>query len=108
NVTCLVFSPGEPTNFAGRGQQAEHATAQAVPASTQGALATTCIDVRDFVPTKMAAMAAHHSQYPVTRDMFPRAMVEELLGHEYFVQILPPLGMQATLLPEEQHRDGDT
>ncbi|HEX5505606.1 MAG TPA: PIG-L family deacetylase, partial [Thermomicrobiales bacterium] len=46
NVTCLVFSPGEPTNFAGRGQQAEHATAQAVPASTQGALATTCIDVR--------------------------------------------------------------
>jgi LmbE family N-acetylglucosaminyl deacetylase len=98
NVTCLVFSPGEPTNFAGRGEQAQFATAEKVETITAAGQATTCIDVRDFVPKKMAAMAEHRSQYPVTPDMFPVELVEEMLGYEYFVQVQPPIQMQTELL----------
>jgi hypothetical protein len=54
--------------------------------------------VRNYVPKKMAAMAEHRSQYPVTAEMFPVELVEELLGYEYFVQIQPPLQMQTELL----------
>jgi LmbE family N-acetylglucosaminyl deacetylase len=99
NVTCLVLSPGEPTLFAGRGDQAQFATVDTTIAATSGNQATTSIDVRAFVLDKMAAMAEHRSQYPVTRDMLPRAMVEELLGVEYFVQIHPPVPIQTELLP---------
>ena len=98
-VTCMVLSPGEPTNFAGRGEQAQHATADKRAASDQVGQATTCIDVQGFVGRKMSAMAAHHSQYPVTPDMFPPQMVEEMLGREYFVQVEPALRMEMELLP---------
>ncbi len=50
----------------------------------------------------MAAIAEHRSQYPVTPDMFPRPLVEEILGFEYFIQVLPPLEWQTELLPLEQ------
>src|SRR5215211_7675679 len=98
NVTCLVFSPGAPTHFAGRGEQAQYATGEKLDTMTPAGQATTCIDVRDFVAKKMAAMAEHRSQYPVTADMFPMDLVEELLGYEYFVQIQPPIEMQTELL----------
>jgi LmbE family N-acetylglucosaminyl deacetylase len=98
NVTCLVFSPAEPTHFAGRGEQAQYATGEKLDTTTPAGQATTCIDVRDFVLKKMAAMAEHRSQYPVTADMFPIELVEEMLGYEYFVQIQPPIRMQTELL----------
>ena len=95
---CLVFSPGEPTHFAGRGEQAQFAIGEKLDAMTSAGQATTCIDVRDFVAKKMAAMAEHRSQYPVTPGMFPIELVEEMLGYEYFVQIQPPMRMQTELL----------
>ena len=98
NVTCLVFSPGEPTHFAGRGEQAQYASAGKLDTLTPAGQATTCIDVREFVAKKMAAMAEHRSQYPVTPDMFPTELVEEMLGYEYFVQVQPPIRMQTELL----------
>jgi len=98
NVTCLVFSPGEPTQFAGRGEQAQYASGGKLDTMTPAGQATTCIDVREFVAKKMAAMAEHRSQYPVTPDMFPIELVEEMLGYEYFVQIQPPMRMQTELL----------
>jgi LmbE family N-acetylglucosaminyl deacetylase len=98
NVTCLVLSPAEPTHFAGRGEQAHYATGEKLDTMTPAGQATTCIDVRDYVTKKMAAMAEHRSQYPVTPDMFPIELVEEMLGYEYFVQIQPPLRMQTELL----------
>jgi hypothetical protein len=100
NVTCLVLSPGQPTQFAGRGAQGQYATAENSSFTIGDGQATVCIDVREFVDAKMAAMAEHRTQYPVTRDMFPRTMVEELLGREYFVQVQPPVLMQTELLPD--------
>lgn len=99
NVTCLVFSPGEPTAFAGRGEDAGFATAKREDESSEVNLATTRIDVRDFVNQKMTAMAQHRTQYLVTPDMFPTAMLSELLGSEYFVHIARSDAMESDLLP---------
>jgi LmbE family N-acetylglucosaminyl deacetylase len=99
NVTCLVFSPGEPTAFAGRGEEAGFATAEDGGEAEEANIATTCIDARDFVNQKMAAMAQHRTQYLVTPDMFPPAMSSELLGREYFVHISRSADMENDLLP---------
>ena len=97
NVACLVFSPGEPTQF-GRGEQAQYAIGEKLDTMTSAGQATTCIDVRDYVLKKMAAMAEHRSQYPVTPEMFPIELVEEMLGYECFVQVQPAIRMQTELL----------
>ena len=39
----------------------------------------------------MAALAAHRTQYPIDPDMFPRWLLEEMMGHEWFVQAQPRL-----------------
>jgi LmbE family N-acetylglucosaminyl deacetylase len=92
NTTCLVFSPGEPTNFAGRGEEAGYATSGDEPRpGDEVARAHVCIDVRPWVERKIAALSEHRTQYPVTREMFPRALLSEVLGKEYFVQVQPAL-----------------
>ena len=98
NVSCLVFSPGEPTHFAGRGQDAEYAFNPAIEGPAMGrSTATTCIDATAFIMQKMAAIGAHRTQYPITPDMFPRPLLEELLGKEYFVRVFPPIVMENDL-----------
>ena len=47
----------------------------------------------------MEALCQHRSQYPISSDMFPLAMLKELLGTEYFVQIHPPKVVETDLLP---------
>ncbi len=106
NVTCLVLSMSEAVNFAGRGSEA-HITGGAdrsVQADITQTLvehgsATTCIDVTAFIPNKIAAMSAHRSQYPITPDMFPRELLAELMGREYFVRVLPRPQLEDSLFP---------
>ncbi len=95
-VTCLIFSPGAPTNFAGRGAGANltevlvhHADDEA-----RAAGATTCIDVTDFTDKKIAAVAAHRTQAIIEPDMFPREMLNELFGREYFIHVQPDIGLE--------------
>jgi LmbE family N-acetylglucosaminyl deacetylase len=90
-VTCLVFSPGAPTPFAGRGPAASltdpvHVTRADWP----GEPPTTAIDVSAHVDQKIRAIAAHRSQFPIEPELFPRSMLTEMLGREYFVRALPP------------------
>jgi LmbE family N-acetylglucosaminyl deacetylase len=54
----------------------------ATEASPDGALR---VDVTVHVAAKLAALAAHRTQYPIDVDLFPRAMLEEMFGIEYFV-----------------------
>lgn len=96
NVSCLVLSPGEPTGFAGRGEDAQFATDENT-VGTDHMTATSCIDVSDYVRQKMGAIAAHRSQYPITIDMFPEQILQEMLGHEYYVRVYPPLKMETDL-----------
>ncbi len=107
NVTCLVMSMSEASMFTGRGGDAaitggadrvsqSDASQQVVDLGP----ATHCIDVGDYILNKINAMSAHRSQYPITPDMFPVDMLKELMGHEYFVQVLPPTKLVDTLFPE--------
>ncbi len=98
NVTCLVLSPAVPTLYEGRGEQVQIATAEGNSVNIAASQTTTCIDVRGFVDAKLAAMSEHRTQYTVTPDMFPRKMSQELLGYEYFIQVLPSVSMQTELL----------
>jgi LmbE family N-acetylglucosaminyl deacetylase len=90
DVTCLVFSPTAPTTYAGRGAgaQADLLLRPQAEVSAQDGPAR-CIDVRDQVARKMAAIAAHRTQYALRPDLLPLALLQELLGREYFVPVAP-------------------
>jgi LmbE family N-acetylglucosaminyl deacetylase len=98
NATCLVFSPGKPTNFAGRGEEAQFA-AEEMGSYGKQQTATLCIDVSDFIEQKMLALTKHRTQYPIEPDMFPAMFIKALMGREYFVQIDQPRSLETTLFP---------
>ncbi len=99
SVTCLVFSPSESTQFAGRGEGALLGAdaGDALNQDSTGA-ATTCIDVVEFVPQKMKAMSAHRTQFPLEPDMLPLPLLEEMFGHEYFIRVYPPAILETELI----------
>ena len=99
-VTCLIFSPGEPTKFAGRGAGAVFGGAiQEEGFSELGntGLATHALDVREYILKKVSAISAHRTQYPITEDMLPREMLNALFGYEYFVRIAPRYELEEAL-----------
>jgi hypothetical protein len=89
DVTCFVLAPERPSPSAGRG------AAVVAPAATPRQPVSTvgrddiedafAVDVRSALDRKVAALAAHRSQYAMDRDLLPRSMLEALLGTEYFV-----------------------
>ncbi len=102
DVTCLVLSMSEAITFGGRGSNAVLVAGSDrnadLPLVDTG-IATHCIDVSNFVAQKIAAMAAHRSQYPITVNMFPPDLLKDLMGREYFVRILPRPQLEDTLFP---------
>jgi LmbE family N-acetylglucosaminyl deacetylase len=100
-VTCLVFAPGTPTAFAGRGVEGQYAE-QTVPVHPESLRATTCIDISAYVQQKLAAIAAHRTQCPITPTMFPESIVQELFAHEYFIRVVPRMEMETELVPASQ------
>lgn len=98
SVTCLVLSPGRPTAFAPRGGDASLPGA-AAPGDPDGALAgaTARIDVGGYVDVKLAAIAAHRSQFPLHPGMFPPGLLKEMFGQEFFVRIHPPIELEDRL-----------
>lgn len=97
-VTCFVFSPGKPTKFAGRGEGAVHGTSfDTNEIEEDTGQATHVIDVSKFIVKKVAAIAQHRTQYPITTDMFPVDMLTRLFGHEYFVQVYPKQVLETSL-----------
>lgn len=100
NLTCLVFSPSEPAAFAGRGEMAQlTGTSVATTVSTVPAGATTCIDVSAYIDQKIGAVAAYRTQFPIEPLMFPRPMLEEMLGREYFLRVYPAVELETALHP---------
>jgi LmbE family N-acetylglucosaminyl deacetylase len=97
-VTCLVFSPGEPTKFAGRGEGAVFGgahNAQNTNANTGNA--THVINIEKYIRNKINAISQHRTQYPIKPDMFPESMLRELFGREYFVRVYPPIELETSL-----------
>ncbi len=99
DVTCLVFSPDAPSNFAGRGVGAQLTGDAAGPVAAAQPFPpeTTTINVADYVPQKVAAMAAHRTQFPLEPDMLPMSILRELFGREYFVRVHPPIAANVPL-----------
>jgi LmbE family N-acetylglucosaminyl deacetylase len=87
-VTCLVLAAGEPNPSAARGSAALAARAPApAPTPPVGAGIEDCliVDVRSTLDRKVAALAAHRSQYAGGAELLPPPLVERLLGSEHFV-----------------------
>lgn len=89
-VTCMVFSPAAPTLFAPRGPGTPSADQAGAPAiDWPGQQPTAAIDVSANVEQKIRAIAAHRTQFPIEPDLFPMAMLREMLGREYFIRVRP-------------------
>jgi LmbE family N-acetylglucosaminyl deacetylase len=97
-VTCLVFSRSAPTAYDGRGAGAQAWRAGTNDGRVPDPPPTTCIDVSAFVEHKVAAIAAHRTQFPIEPRVFPPAMLHEMLHREYFVRVSPPRALETTLL----------
>jgi LmbE family N-acetylglucosaminyl deacetylase len=92
SVTCLVFRRRASDLWAGRGSgTSDHPSALGGDGGPSTTGATAIIDVRSVVDRKIAAVAAHRTQYPIEPDMFPRWMLEEMMGYEHFVQVQPAI-----------------
>ena len=105
-VTCLVLSPSAPTLFAGRGTDARFVasggggTGGVTSGDGPGPRATTAIDVSRYVDRKVAALAAHRTQFPIDPAMFPASMLRDMFGTEYFLRVHPPMEPETELLPK--------
>ncbi len=99
-VTCLLLSPSAPTQFAGRGREARF-TGVAVDGAggVARSTATTVIDVSHQVQRKVAAIAAHRTQFPIDPRMFPPSMLRDMFGKEHFVRVHPPFEPETEMLP---------
>jgi LmbE family N-acetylglucosaminyl deacetylase len=57
------------------------------------------IDVGPYLQQKLAAIAAHRSQYSIQPDMLPLAIFQQLLGQEYFVHVSLVAEVETDILP---------
>jgi LmbE family N-acetylglucosaminyl deacetylase len=89
NTTCLVFSPGKPEAFLGRGEGAQLAGIAGTTERDEEQTRNMAIgiDAGPYLQQKLAAIAAYRSQYPIQPDMLPLAIFQQLLGQEYFVPV---------------------
>jgi LmbE family N-acetylglucosaminyl deacetylase len=91
DMTCLVLAPCRSTPSEARGA-GSRATTPAVAESGQTApTGPGCftVDVTGALDRKVAALVAHRSQYALEPDLFPRPVLERLLGSEHFAVATP-------------------
>ena len=81
-VTCLVLAPERPSQSAGRGAVAP---LPSMPSITPVVEDCFMVNVKPTLERKVAALAAHRSQYALEADLLPRSMLDRLLGTERFV-----------------------
>ena len=84
--------------MSGRGEGAQHTVAEKdTHDRTNGPVPSTCIDVSDYIKQKVSAIAAHRTQHLLSPNMFPETALKEMLGHEYFVRVIPPAQIETEL-----------
>jgi CRP-like cAMP-binding protein len=57
---------------------------------------TNCVKVAPYLRQKVEAIAAHRSQFPIQPDLLPLAILQALMGQEYFV----PVSLVSEVEPE--------
>lgn len=88
-VTCLTLANQAPTAFDGRGESAgqsdaAHATRDTA-SETSGLL---CMDVAAVLERKVAALAAHRSQFAIAPELLALAPVWQLMCREYLEPVV--------------------
>lgn len=106
NVTCLVLSPEAPTAFLRRGEDAHlsgstNRRAREAEGEEEQDMEhvlndTNCVKVDPYLRQKIEAIAAHRSQFPIQPDLLPLAILQALMGQEYFV----PVSLVSEVEPE--------
>lgn len=85
-ITCLALSARVPTPFDGRGCEAaipgDFTLRRADEARELDGL--TCLDVSEWLDHKIAALAAHRTQFALDPTTVPPGFLDEWLGREYF------------------------
>ena len=102
DVTTLTFSTSAPISVDESRVQAQLQHTRSLPTGDRvDARVDTCIDVSDFVDHKIRATAAHRTQYPIDPTLFPRDILQEMFGVEYFIRVLPERELRMSLLDDE-------
>jgi LmbE family N-acetylglucosaminyl deacetylase len=87
DATCLVLSPERPSRSAGRGAGVG-GRAPVMPTAPEpaGSADEHCfaVDVHATLDRKVAALAAHRTQYALGANLLPRTLLESLLATEHF------------------------
>ncbi len=88
-TTCLTLSTTAATAFDGRGGNTQLSTVAPVSLVDEGykAVEHTQMDVTRHVDRKVAALAAHRTQFLTEPDMLPSSLWTELFGVEYFTPV---------------------
>lgn len=88
-TTCLTLSIAAATAFDGRGGDAHPSTVAELSLLDEGYRAAdrTQMDVSRHVERKVAALAAHRTQFLTEPDMLPMSLWTQLFGVEYFVPV---------------------
>lgn len=81
SLTCLVLSRTPVRPYAGRGNGAAGAAGPPEAAAPPG---TCAVDVTCYLHRKLEALARHRTQYPIVPSMFPRNLLQTMLGTEFF------------------------
>ena len=81
SLTCLVLSRTPIRPYAGRGAGASSAAEPSAAALPPG---TCALDITNYLHRKLAALARHHTQYPVVPSMLPQSLLHSMLGTEFF------------------------
>ena len=102
DVTTLTFSASAPISVDESQARAEQARTRSLPSGDRvDSRVDTCVDVSDFVDHKIRATAAHRSQYPIDPSLFPRDVLQEMFGVEYFIRVLPERELSTSLLADD-------
>jgi LmbE family N-acetylglucosaminyl deacetylase len=87
-VTCLVLSSRTPVTFAGRGEEPQlsgSAIGMRADADDEHEREQLIrVDAADHIERKIAALAAHRTQFAIEPALLPAGLLRELLDGEYF------------------------
>jgi LmbE family N-acetylglucosaminyl deacetylase len=101
DVTTLTFSAAPPPAV-DESRAHELLPVRSLPSGDRiDARVDTCVDVSDYVDHKIRATAAHRSQYPIDPTWFPRDILQEMFGVEYFIQVLPERELRVSLFDDD-------
>ncbi|HZC08129.1 MAG TPA: PIG-L family deacetylase [Ktedonobacterales bacterium] len=95
-VTCLTLSNQTPTAFDGRGEDVRQGETPH-DASEEERDGLIRLDIASCLDRKVAALAAHRTQFAITPEMRALAPLWRLMGREYFMPVALGAALEADM-----------